>query len=208
MLQVWDSDGGWSADDKLSKKQKVVLSPGNHKSNRLEAFEGGHFVFDYNFDLDGDECINNPCQHGGTCEDKCSSYTCKCTSTYTGENCEKLHGKLRVKARHARNLQDKDPWWNESDPYMKVIAYDADGGSVTKSSSIKNGDQSPDWNQWLDFEKRAWKSFKIQVLDSDYNADDPLSGKQTVTLKSHGSKTSQRHECYGDGYAIFDYSFE
>ncbi|KAK3530416.1 hypothetical protein QTP86_024457, partial [Hemibagrus guttatus] len=38
---------------------------------------------------DGDQCKPNPCQHGSICKDKIGGYICKCTKTYTGENCEK-----------------------------------------------------------------------------------------------------------------------
>nr|CAD7258850.1 unnamed protein product [Timema shepardi] len=35
------------------------------------------------------ECLSNPCQHGGTCVDGINSYSCLCGRTgYTGRNCE------------------------------------------------------------------------------------------------------------------------
>ncbi|KAG7315718.1 hypothetical protein KOW79_020584 [Hemibagrus wyckioides] len=37
---------------------------------------------------DGDQCKPNPCQHGGICKDKIGGYSCKCTNTYTGQDCE------------------------------------------------------------------------------------------------------------------------
>ena len=45
-------------------------------------------------DLDGactvdiDECCSQPCLHGGGCTDGLISYTCACTSGFSGENCE------------------------------------------------------------------------------------------------------------------------
>ncbi|XP_072051919.1 uncharacterized protein [Amphiura filiformis] len=34
------------------------------------------------------ECDSDPCQNGATCEDGVDSYTCVCTSGWTGDNCE------------------------------------------------------------------------------------------------------------------------
>ena len=206
-LQVWDSDSGFTGgDDEMSSKQKTTLSVGNHQSNRHNAFGSGYMIFDYNLVLDGNECSTNPCQNGGTCVDGCASYTCRCRSSYSGTNCEQLSGNLRIYARYGRNLPDEDGWWNDSDPYLEVIAYDANGNSVRKTSSYKGGDQSPDWNEWLHFGTRGWKRFKVRVYDSDYNADDPLSRQVTWTLSSHVSRTYVRLNCYS-GYVYFDYYF-
>ncbi|XP_078485810.1 uncharacterized protein LOC101241983 [Ciona intestinalis] len=35
-----------------------------------------------------DECESNPCQHGGTCNDKVFAYECKCINGTEGVNCE------------------------------------------------------------------------------------------------------------------------
>ncbi|KAK3750217.1 hypothetical protein QZH41_015569 [Actinostola sp. cb2023] len=40
------------------------------------------------FGIDIDECDSNPCQNRGTCTDGVNGYTCRCTSSYTGINCE------------------------------------------------------------------------------------------------------------------------
>ena len=37
--------------------------------------------------IDIDECENNPCQNGGTCEDALAGYACTCRVGFTGENC-------------------------------------------------------------------------------------------------------------------------
>ena len=207
-LQVWDSDSGFTGgDDEMSDKQETTLALGNHYSNRHSAHGSGYLIFDYSFIADGNECSgSNPCRNGGICVDGCASYTCTCTSRYTGTHCEHLSGNLRFKARYARNLRDSDGWWNDSDPYMQVIAIDENGNSVTKSTSYLSGDSNPDWNEWLNFGTRGWKQFKVRIYDSDYDADDALSSQYTWNVAS-GSHTSQRFNCYDNGYAIFDYSF-
>ena len=40
------------------------------------------------YHVDINECEDNPCQNGGTCEDKINSYSCTCIKGYVGENCE------------------------------------------------------------------------------------------------------------------------
>lgn len=37
---------------------------------------------------DIDECLSEPCKHGGTCEDQPGSYFCHCQKGYAGQDCE------------------------------------------------------------------------------------------------------------------------
>lgn len=37
---------------------------------------------------DINECLSEPCQHGGTCEDQPGSYLCHCPQGFKGQNCE------------------------------------------------------------------------------------------------------------------------
>ena len=38
--------------------------------------------------LDIDDCKENPCNNGGTCEDGIATYTCVCPIGFTGLSCE------------------------------------------------------------------------------------------------------------------------
>ena len=40
------------------------------------------------------ECDSNPCMNGGSCYDGDNSYTCDCTSGFSGENCDSKYGNL------------------------------------------------------------------------------------------------------------------
>lgn len=40
--------------------------------------------------VDLDECLNDPCQNGGTCHNQVPSYICDCPRGYYGKNCELL----------------------------------------------------------------------------------------------------------------------
>lgn len=33
-------------------------------------------------------CLSEPCEHGGTCEDRPGSYLCHCSQGFKGQNCE------------------------------------------------------------------------------------------------------------------------
>ena len=129
-----------------------------------------------------------------------------CPNGWGGDNCAHRWGNLQFFARYGRNLPDEDGWWNESDPYVEIIAYNSEGTSVRRITSSKGGDQSPDWYENLYFGQDAWKTFKIRVWDSDLNADDPLSRQRTLTVQP-GSHFRIRYNCYS-GYIVYDYHFQ
>ena len=122
-------------------------------------------------------------------------------------NCEHRVGNLRVYARGGTGLPDEDPWFNDSDPYLEVIAYDHLGNPVRKRTDDDSGDQSPEWNEWLNFGSRAWKRFSVKVWDEDVFSDDALSSTQTYYLNSPISRRYVRLNCYS-GFVQFDYYFD
>ena len=202
-IQIFDDDV--NSDDEMSDKELVNVNPGYYYK-RHSAHGNGFLYYNYKLTVDGNDCSPNPCRNGGTCLDGCTSYVCSCRLGYAGTRCQHIAGNLRVKARYARNLPDEDGLWNDSDPYMEVIAVDASGNTLRRTSKDISGNHNPNWNQQLYFGYRAWKSFKVRIYDSDYNADDPLSNQQTFYLYRHGSRSGVRHNC-NRGYAIFDYSY-
>jgi protein crumbs len=46
------------------------------------------FLLGVNCEIDIDECINNTCQFGSTCDDQINYYTCICAPGYHGDKCE------------------------------------------------------------------------------------------------------------------------
>ena len=181
-VQIWDSDNFLTfGDDVMSGSQLITLVEVGSKK----------YV----------KHCTNP---------SCSGYLWLdyylCPNGWSGDNCAHRSANLRFYIRYGRNLPDRDGWWNDSDPYVEVIAYNSEGTSVRRITSYKSGDQSPDWNQNLTFGFDAWKRFKIRVWDSDWNADDPLSNQQTVTI-SHGGHVQVTHNCHS-GYIKYDYYFQ
>ena len=182
---------------------------GNHPGG--SCIRNHELYFCYYTPLATNKCNTSPCRNGGTCMstvNTCTGYRCQCQSNYAGTHCENVYGNLRVKARYARNLPTgMDGWLNDGDPYMEVIAEEANGNTVRMRTRYLNNDRYPDWNQWLDFGRRAWKKIKVRIYDDDYNADDALSS-QNIRYLSLGSHTSLRFNCYGGGHAIYDYVYE
>lgn len=180
-VRIWDDDDFLTgADEPMSSPQRFTLTSGSTKNAK--------------------HCTNT----------QCSGYLWLnyylCPNEWSGDNCGHRLANLRFYVRYGRDLPDEDGWLNDSDPYVEIIAYDSDGTSVRKTTSEKSGDESPDWNENLNFGTNTWKTFKIRVWDSDNNADDPLSSQQTVTISS-GSHTFLTHNCHS-GYIKYDYHFQ
>ena len=135
---------------------------------------------------------------------------CHCRPPYSGTNCEHgpghQQGHLRVLARSGIGLQDRD-LLGDSDPYLEVIASDSIGRTTRKRTRQDKGDESPTWNQWLDFGINEWRSIRVRVYDSDPGPDDALSTRQTYTLHFPTRRTYVRQNCYR-GYVDFDYFYD
>ena len=176
-IQIWDDDGSIGSDDRMSTLQTVRIQPGNH-SGTHHAYRG-YLHYSYNMIVDGNECWPNACQNGGTCIELIARYACSCRYGYIGRNCQYRTRRLKIKVYDGHNLPDKDPIWNESDPYVEVVATDVFYNKVRKTTSTKGGKRNPVWNEELDFGRNAWTKITLRVYDSDDNADDILCRTRT-----------------------------
>lgn len=53
-----------------------------------------------------DECAaNNPCKNGAKCTNKHGDYTCSCSSSFTGKNCDQ--GNRRLSADYFKTVSKK-----------------------------------------------------------------------------------------------------
>ena len=119
-----------------------------------------------------------------------------------------ISGRLRIYVRYGHSLPDRDGWLaGDSDPYVKVVAYTRNGHPTTLQTSHRQGDESPEWNQWLDFGVDSWSRFSVQVYDRDPGSDDSLSNTRNYYLSSHTSRTRNTMNCHS-GYIVFDYYFQ
>ena len=208
-VQIWDDDTG--EDDMLTEPDILQLSMGYHSNVKL-CFEScscnEYLILDYKLTPDT-ECSPNPCQNGGTCYPGCFNYTCSCTSSYTGDRCQYWVGSFTIHARNGFDLQDRDILLaGDSDPYLKVTAYDLDGNSDTERTDHDYGDESPEWNEDLPFGTNTWTEFQVTIWDYDVtNSDDRLSDTVSYTLPDDcGGEEPITMDGY-EGHVVFDCKF-
>ena len=129
-----------------------------------------------------------------------------CPSGWGGTNCAYRRRHLKFYVRYGSNLPDTDGFLKgDSDPYTRIYAYDSDGNYIALNTGVDQGDESPEWYDWLDYGTDTWTQFAIKVYDSDIGSDDSLSNWQYVTITT-GSHTYFTHYCYS-GYIKYDYYF-
>ena len=180
-VQIWDNDG-YNADDIVSFSQIITPTTcGTEESvKHCTPYPRciGYLWFDYYL----------------------------CPSGRAGSNCAHKWANLQFFIRYGRNLQDRDGLWDTSDPYVEVIAYNIDGQSVRRATSIKHNNENPIWNEILHFGSHGWEKFHIRVWESDWFFDEGLSSQQLVHIKP-GYHCSIIHRCYKGGYIKYDYRF-
>lgn len=148
------------------------------------------------------------CKNGGTCYDWPSGTTrCNCPRGYIGKYCEQPRGLLRVKVKTGANLRDRDgPAHGKSDPYVEIVATDHVGNKKKLRTRTDHNDQSPEWNQWLDFGVDTWDKMTMQIFDYDsHNGPDALSSLKKGVLEVLGS-TNYRiegHRGYVEVYIVY-----
>jgi len=90
-----------------------------------------------------------------------------------------------------------------------IVEATSSTGSHSKQTSYIGGTVNPTWNTVLNFGCRRWvKYIELQVWDRDSGftgGEDEISRKQKTTL-SVGNHQNNRHNAFGSGYMIFDYS--
>jgi hypothetical protein len=215
-IKLYDSDSGFNfGDDRMDSSTVTTITPGTHTGLRHCTSNActGYMIYDYTFQLDGNDCSPNPCHNGGICHDLINAFTCSCASGFGGPNCDANNKHLTVYARYGLNLPDEDGWpGGDSDPYMAFTAVKVDGTTSVKLTNSIDSNLNPTWNQHLDFGVGTWHTLKVQVWDSDggFNGDDDaLSNPLTITLTPGAVVGKQICGTAGcGGKAVFDYSFE
>ena len=80
---------------------------------------------------------------------------------------------------------------NQSDPYVKVVAYKSDGtASSPQSTHHVSGTHNPQFYDFLRFGEGTWSHFYIQAWDKDDNADDALTSNIRVDIVAGNAGTT------------------
>ena len=72
----------------------TMCGANEHETVAPTATSDGQCACDAHYESDGvachniDDCLSEPCQNGGTCQDGLGTHTCECAAGYTGDNCE------------------------------------------------------------------------------------------------------------------------
>ena len=99
-----------------------------------------------------------------------------------------------------------------SQPYMKIVAHDRDGGSVERRTLAVKHTHHPQWNQEFDFGVRVWSRFDVSVWGEETSGGDfRLSRVQTYLLPGSEIVSEQKLSFLADdqegGSVVLSYSY-
>ena len=164
----------------LTKRQSFSVNPGNHSYQHTS----GSKKLTITIELTGYECS---CLNGGSCV---HYPICSCPENFDGPIFEYPVGQLSIIASHGENLPNKDtPSIDKtSDVFLKITAYDHQGKSRSLQTKVIRDNLNPVWNETIiDFGRKAWSWFKVEVGDDDSDIPRPnncLSAAHKYNLTS------------------------
>lgn len=83
--------------------------------------------------LEANECLSNPCENGGICQDHFNSFTCRCPSGFSGEQCEHVSTSCDEvqRPREASGGVFTIKLFPNKDPISVYCDFETDGGNWT-----------------------------------------------------------------------------
>ena len=131
---------------------------------------------------------------------------------FFGPLCEHPAGQLVVYASHGENLRNTDHlrWDGMSDPFLEITAYDILGQKRILRSRVIRDNLNPVWNQTMEFGRRAWKSFTVQVWDDDSDGpwpNNPISSVHRYNLTSFTPMEERQMFQAHRGFVSFNYAY-
>ncbi len=117
-------------------------------------------------ELQNDNCLSLPCQHGSECFNLVNNYTCNCTQYYTGYNCDIgnflfpfTHSFHQLEFELVLNFRDTRSKWK-----FKKLDFLFDHNSLFNFSgsfvSVGSTIDSDYWASKIFFSNRQWKRIK------------------------------------------------
>ena len=112
-----------------------------------------------------------------------------------------FQGNLKVHIISCTNL-DRADQPDRSDPYVRVVGHRTDGGTVTRTTSTKSG-ENPVYNEDLHFGSGDWTGIGLQAMDGDSgwsrDGDDAMTAGYHVNFNIK-CDTVNRHMVYNNAY--------
>ena len=198
-ISIWDYDAN-NSNGVIVSPELYSVNPGHHNRELCDT-ETCNMKMIFSISLT-DTCH---CFSGGSC---LPNNTCACAAGYGGPLCEFPRGTLRIFARNAQNLVNKDSGAAKSDAFLEIQAYDHHGGITRRYTNIVNNYLNPVWNEWVEFGVNEWSWFTVKAWDEDTTTMSGLSQVLTYLLLSFASVQEQQMKALGEGVIIFDYFFE
>ena len=111
---------------------------------------------------------------------------------------------LSIIASRGENLPNNDSpsidKTSVSDVFLKITAYDRQGKSRSLRTEVIRDNLNPVWNETIiDFGRKAWSWFKVEVGDDDSDIPRPnncLSAAHKYNLTSFTPMMEERVNCY------------
>ncbi|XP_052694398.1 neurogenic locus notch homolog protein 2-like [Crassostrea angulata] len=148
-------------------------------SGRLNCQSNGEWKYDIVCE-DMNQCLDNPCQNGGTFTQKDGCFTCSCTDGWTGARCNEAVSNLALN----KPAKQSSRFTGAGVTYYANLAVDGNNGTdfvVDKCSSTAGGDTNPWW--LVDLQNVYFvKSVRIFNRGMDKNGKDESDRLRNVTV--------------------------
>lgn len=143
--------------------------------------------------FDGDQCLSNPCQYGGSCKDGVGEFTCLCNSGFEGKTCEIVVLKIC-------SLNN-----GGCDQYCKVENRDVICSCTTGYKLGDDGKSCVPTDQYPCGKKRAGARVRRSVTEEAENQTNHTDVSQTSNSSAHHAESTVTPTEKDESFYEFEY---